>query len=96
MRTCLVTGAAVAVVVLTLGTAAPQAQPNEAVAQLDEFVPIESLPPADQLPAAPLLVIAYALAWVAVLGFVWVTWRRLGQIEDDFSRFTSAGRHTDD
>ena len=31
-----------------------------------EFVPVDALPPADQLPAAPLLITAYAFVWVAV------------------------------
>jgi len=32
-----------------------------------EFVPVDSLPPADQLPAAPLLIGAYAFVWLAVM-----------------------------
>ena len=31
------------------------------------FVPVDQLPPGDQLPSAPLLVAAYAFVWVAVL-----------------------------
>jgi CcmD family protein len=48
-----------------------------------EFVPVSSLPPAEQLPAAPLLIAAYAFVWVAVLVFVWSVWRRLTKVEAD-------------
>jgi CcmD family protein len=47
------------------------------------FVPVDQLPPAYQLPAAPLLIAAYAFVWVAVLFYVWTIWRRLNQVEKD-------------
>ena len=48
-----------------------------------EFVPVNELPPADQLQAAPLLITAYAFVWVAVLFYVWTIWRRLNKVEKD-------------
>ena len=48
-----------------------------------EFVPMNSLPPADQLPAAPLLVAAYAFVWVALAVYLWSIWSRLGRVERD-------------
>ena len=51
----------------------------------EEFVPLDSVPPEDQLPAAPLLVAAYALLWVGVLGYLWSIWRRLMTLEKDLS-----------
>ena len=57
----------------------------------DEFIPMESIPPEDQLPAAPLLVAAYALLWVAVIGYLWSIWRRMATVERellDLSRRT--------
>ena len=48
-----------------------------------EFVPVSSLPPADQLPAAPLLIAAYAFVWLAVCFYLWTIWRRLGRVEAD-------------
>ena len=36
-----------------------------------EFVPVETLPPGDQLPAAPLLITAYAFVWLATMAYVW-------------------------
>ena len=47
------------------------------------FVPISELPPGDQLPAAPLLVTAYAFVWLAAMFYVWTVWRRLQKVEDD-------------
>ena len=46
-----------------------------------EFVPVNTLPPGDQLPAAPLLVAAYAFVWIATMLYVWTVWRRLGKVE---------------
>ena len=47
------------------------------------FVPVDSVPLADQLPAAPLLVTAYAFVWLAVVVYLWSIWRRLNKVEDD-------------
>ncbi|MGE5245419.1 MAG: CcmD family protein [Betaproteobacteria bacterium] len=46
-----------------------------------EFVPVSSLPKTEQMPAAPLLITAYAFVWVALLVYVWSIWRRLGRVE---------------
>jgi len=48
-----------------------------------EFVPARDLPPAEQLPAAPLLVSAYAFVWLAVMVYVWTIWRRLTRVETE-------------
>ncbi len=55
----------------------------QAPAGQGEFVPMNSLPPADQLPAAPLLVAAYAFVWVALAVYLWSIWSRLGRVERD-------------
>jgi hypothetical protein len=49
----------------------------------DQFVPMNSLPPADQLPAAPLLIAAYAFVWLALMVYLWSIWSRLGRVERD-------------
>ena len=54
----------------------------------DEFVPLDSVPPEDQLPAAPLLVAAYALLWIAVVGYLWSIWRRMVAVERDLSELS--------
>ncbi len=48
-----------------------------------EFVPVSQLPAAEQLPAAPLLVAAYAFVWIALMGYLWSIWRRIGKVEAD-------------
>ena len=48
-----------------------------------EFVPVDSLPLADQLPAAPLLVAAYAFVWIATMVYLWSIWRRMNRVEDE-------------
>jgi CcmD family protein len=59
---------------------AAQGQPRPPAAQ-EEFVPVSELPQDEELPAAPLLAGAYAVAWVLVFGYVWSLWRRLGRVE---------------
>jgi CcmD family protein len=51
--------------------------------QQNEFVPVDKLPPTDQLPSAPLLIAAYVFVWIATLFFLWTIWRRLGKVEAD-------------
>jgi len=48
-----------------------------------EFIPMSELPPGDQLPAAPLLIAAYAFVWVATMFYVWTVWRRLHRVENE-------------
>jgi CcmD family protein len=63
--------------------AAPQ-QPSPQ--QQSEFVPISQLPPQDQLPAAPLLISAYVVVWVALFGYLFSVARRLGVVQRDVER----------
>jgi type VI protein secretion system component VasF len=48
-----------------------------------EFVPLKELPPSEQLPAAPLLVTAYAVFLVLMIFYVWTVWRRLSKVETE-------------
>jgi CcmD family protein len=60
----------------------------------DGFVPADTLKPQEQLPAAPLVIAAYAVAWVAVFGYLWSIRNRLGRVERDLaevSRRQAAG-----
>ena len=56
---------------------------GQAPAGQGAFVPVDSVPLADQLPAAPLLITAYAFVWVAVMFYVWTIWRRMNKVEAD-------------
>ena len=60
---------------------APSAWAMQPPAGQSEFVPINELPPGDQLPAAPLLIAAYAFIWMAAMFYVWTVWRRLHKVE---------------
>ena len=54
--------------------------------QIEGFVPVDTLPQAEQLPAARLLIIAYAFVWVAVFLYVWSLWKRLGKVEGELQQ----------
>ena len=60
------------------------AQPPSSAAQ-EGFVPIDQLAPKEQLPAAPLVMAAYAVAWIVIFVYVWSIWRRLGAVEQDLA-----------
>ena len=60
-------------------------QPSRDQPARDEFVPIDELPPNEQLPAARFLVLAYVFAWVAILVYVWSIWQRLGKVERELT-----------
>ena len=65
-------------VLLSSPAFARQAPPGQGA-----FVPVDSVPLSDQLPAAPLLVTAYAFVWIAVVFYLWTIWRRLNKVEDE-------------
>ncbi len=49
----------------------------------DEYVPLSELPESERLPAAPFLTSAYAFAWLAVVVYLLMLWRRLGRVEQE-------------
>lgn len=61
----------------------------------NEFVPASQVA-TETLPAAPLVFIAYAFVWVALVGYVFALWRRLGRVERELAqvsaRFEKRGR----
>ena len=60
----------------------------------DGFVPASSLPGQEQLPAAPLVIAAYSIVWLLVLGYVWSVWNRIARAERELaevSRRVAAG-----
>jgi CcmD family protein len=57
--------------------------------QQDEFRPLSELPPQDQLPAAPLLVSAYAVVLLALFFYVLSVARRLNTVQREVQRLES-------
>jgi CcmD family protein len=82
--------AAMSVAMATIVVGAPiVAAQQPTPQQQNEFVPVDDLPQADQLPAAPLVVTAYSVAWLATLLYLWSIWRRLQKVDrelDEVSR----------
>ncbi len=73
--------------ILLLGTPVMAQQPQPQ--QQDEFVPVSQLPAQDQLPAAPLLVTAYAFVWIAFFAYVASVARRLSSVQREVERLDS-------
>jgi len=72
------------VLALALATGATPAGAQTPAAQ-DEFVPMSELPAAEQLPAAPLLLTAYAVFWVAAFVYLWLIRRRMAAVDRELA-----------
>ncbi len=80
---------------VTAGHAAAQAQPQpqgqqgqaqRPPAAQSEYVPADQLPaPQEQMPAAPLVIAAYAIVWLALLLYLWSIWRRLQKVDRELA-----------
>jgi hypothetical protein len=84
---------AIAVVLVLAGQTAllvGQVQPR----QQEEFTPIDQLPPQEQLPAAPLLVGAYAFVLLMLFGYLVIVSRRLGVIQREVDRLDNDMRRS--
>ena len=57
----------------------PPARPS------DGFVPVENLGNQEKIPAAPLVMGAYAIAWIAVFGYMWSIWQRLNRVQRELA-----------
>ena len=84
---CVVRALGISVLLLCAPLAAQQPQPQPE--QQEEFVPVSQLPPQDQLPAAPLLVIAYAFVWLALFAYLVSVARRLSYVQREVERLES-------
>jgi CcmD family protein len=57
----------------------------------DEYVPIDQLPPQEELPAAPMVVAAYSFVWVAFVAYLFTLLKRLRKIETDLAVLERGG-----
>jgi CcmD family protein len=53
--------------------------------QQNEFEKLTG-PPTEGIPAAPLVMTAYAFVWVALLVYVFLLWRRIGRVEQELAQ----------
>jgi hypothetical protein len=56
---------------------------QEAAGAQGGFVKVGPGSVVEQLPAAPLVISAYAFVWIALMVYLWSIWRRLGKVEAD-------------
>jgi CcmD family protein len=86
---------AVLLITIALSPVTSFAQPAQPPSAAQEgFVPIDQAQVKEQIPAAPLVMAAYAVAWLVVFGYVWSLWRRLNHVEReiaDVSRRVAGG-----
>jgi CcmD family protein len=69
----------------------PMSSPPSRSRRADEFVPMEEVPPDEQIPAINLVAAAYGFVWIVVVGYVWSLGRRLQKAEQPNSP-RSSGR----
>jgi CcmD family protein len=53
------------------------------------FVPLDEVPPGEQIPAINMVAAAYGFVWLAVLGYVWSIAKRLKQVESELADLES-------
>ena len=49
------------------------------------FVPLDPSVAREQLPAAPLVMGAYSIAWILLIGYLWSIWRRLAKVQQEIA-----------
>jgi CcmD family protein len=76
-------GVLLAALVLAYAPLGAQGQPPP------DFVPVENAPAGEQIPAMPLMGIAYGFIWVGVFGYVWSLARRLQKVEAELTALES-------
>ena len=64
------------------------AQPEQQT-QVEDFIPFDQLPPTEQIPAARLLIAAYAIVLVVLFLYVVTVARRLTAVHDEIQRLES-------
>jgi CcmD family protein len=74
---------ALVLVAPALPAAAQQPTPQDAK---QEYVPVDPTQEQERLPAAPLVVGAYAVVWVAAVLYLWSIWLRLSRVERELAQ----------
>ncbi|HUR35494.1 MAG TPA: hypothetical protein VM032_16945 [Vicinamibacterales bacterium] len=72
----------IALVSFVLLGASAFAQPPQ-TGSPDGFVPLNSLPPGEELPAARFVIAAYGFFLLLMLFYLWTIWNRLSKVEKD-------------
>jgi CcmD family protein len=82
---------AVVLLLVSWGINAGAQQPPK---QQKEFTPIDQLPPTESMPAAPLLVTAYAFVMIVLFVYVLSVARRLSTVQDELNRLDATIKQT--
>ena len=80
------------IAVLTVMLVTPVMMSAEQPQPPKEFVPVDEIPPGEQIPAINLVAAAYGFVWLAVLGYVWSLARRLKTVETELGELESKKR----
>lgn len=72
----------VAIVLCVLVVIAPVAAQQPPPAN-EGFVPLSEFADREVLPATPLVFYAYGFAWVALMAYLFMVWRRIEQVDKD-------------
>jgi CcmD family protein len=65
---------------------------NQTPPAQDVFVPIDELPPQEQVPAAPMVVAAYSFVWAAFVVYVFSLIKRVKKVEADLRKLEQGPR----
>jgi CcmD family protein len=79
---------AILLLLVVWGTAMAAQQPPPP--QQGEFIPIDQLPPGEQMPAAPLLIGAYSFVLVVLFLYVLSVARRLATVQREVERLDTS------
>ena len=70
---------------LSATTFAQTQPPPTPTAAIEGFTPMSETAPREELPATPLVFYAYSFVWLALIGYVFSIWRRMGRVEEDLA-----------
>jgi CcmD family protein len=80
---------AMVVLLVSWGMIAVAQQPK----QQEEFLPVDQLPPTESMPAAPLLITAYAFVMLVLFVYVLSVARRLSSVQTELKRLDETIKH---